>query len=70
MAGMRWCCPTEPLRVARFSSHPPCPQMWFSYYRRDGQNDSSGFEHVFVGESKGDAITGFHNWVQVGQLGS
>ncbi|GIL57337.1 hypothetical protein Vafri_12603 [Volvox africanus] len=39
-------------------------QMWFSYYRRDGQNDSCGFEHVFVGESKGDAITGFHNWIQ------
>lgn len=40
--------------------------MWFSYYRRDGQgNDSCGFEHVFVGESKGDSITGFHNWIQV-----
>ncbi|KAG2486791.1 hypothetical protein HYH03_014590 [Edaphochlamys debaryana] len=40
-------------------------QMWFSYYRRDGAgNDSCGFEHVFVGESKGDSITGFHNWVQ------
>jgi hypothetical protein len=48
------------------SLHPPShTQMWFSYYRRDGQNDSCGFEHVFVGESKGDSITGFHNWIQV-----
>ncbi|KAG2447987.1 hypothetical protein HYH02_007016 [Chlamydomonas schloesseri] len=40
-------------------------QMWFSFYRRDGAgNDSCGFEHVFVGESKGEAITGFHNWIQ------
>ncbi|PNH03929.1 Poly(U)-specific endoribonuclease-B [Tetrabaena socialis] len=40
-------------------------QMWFSFYRRDGGgNDSCGFEHVFVGESKGDTITGFHNWIQ------
>ncbi|GFR44250.1 hypothetical protein Agub_g5452 [Astrephomene gubernaculifera] len=38
--------------------------MWFSFYRRDGQNDSCGFEHVFVGESKGDVIVGFHNWIQ------
>lgn len=26
-------------------------QMWFSLYRREVQNDSSGFEHVFLGES-------------------
>ncbi|KXZ46905.1 hypothetical protein GPECTOR_39g399 [Gonium pectorale] len=39
-------------------------QMWFAFYRRDGQNDSCGFEHVFVGESKGESITGFHNWIQ------
>jgi Endoribonuclease XendoU len=25
--------------------------MWFSLYRREVQNDSSGFEHVFLGES-------------------
>lgn len=39
--------------------------MWFSFYRRDEQNDSCGFEHVFVGENKGNSITGFHNWIQV-----
>lgn len=44
--------------------------MWFSAYNRDGQKDSCGFEHVFVGESKGDIITGFHNWIQVSDFGA
>ena len=27
-------------------------------------NDSSGFEHVFVGEESRGSITGLHNWIQ------
>lgn len=41
-------------------------KIWFEMYRRahGGPRDSSGFEHVFVGEVKDGAISGFHNWVQ------
>eukprot|EP00210_Caulerpa_lentillifera_P007189 g6879.t1 len=39
-------------------------ELWFKFYRRDGRNDSSGFEHVFVGESDENQISGFHNWIQ------
>lgn len=37
---------------------------WFAPYRRVKSNDSSGFEHVFVGEEKNGKITGLHNWIQ------
>eukprot|EP00640_Fibrocapsa_japonica_P001075 CAMPEP_0113936370 /NCGR_PEP_ID=MMETSP1339-20121228/3302_1 /TAXON_ID=94617 /ORGANISM="Fibrocapsa japonica" /LENGTH=433 /DNA_ID=CAMNT_0000938829 /DNA_START=51 /DNA_END=1352 /DNA_ORIENTATION=+ /assembly_acc=CAM_ASM_000762 len=40
-------------------------QLWFSLYRREVHNDSSGFEHVFIGESKAGKITGLHNWLQM-----
>merc|ERR1712087_214839 len=42
-------------------------ELWFAPYRRAGgknNNDSSGFEHVFVGEEKKGKITGLHNWIQ------
>lgn len=39
--------------------------LWLAPYRRVRDNDSSGFEHVFVGEEKDGKITGLHNWVQV-----
>ncbi|TRY87862.1 hypothetical protein DNTS_030010 [Danionella cerebrum] len=42
--------------------------MWFRLYHRErnGGEDSSGFEHVFVGETKfGREILGLHNWVQI-----
>ncbi|XP_062913647.1 uridylate-specific endoribonuclease C [Mobula hypostoma] len=41
--------------------------IWFKLYSRGGGRgrDSSGFEHVFVGETKrGREIMGLHNWVQ------
>mmetsp|Transcript_10457 Transcript_10457/g.14644 ORF Transcript_10457/g.14644 Transcript_10457/m.14644 type:complete len:480 (-) Transcript_10457:379-1818(-) len=41
-------------------------KIWFDLYSRShgGTRDSSGFEHVFVGEIKDGQITGFHNWIQ------
>jgi len=41
-------------------------KIWFELYNRQrgGRADSSGFEHVFVGEVKDDSISGFHNWLQ------
>jgi len=39
--------------------------IWFELYARTGRiNDSSGFEHVFLGEIKNGAVIGFHNWIQ------
>lgn len=39
-------------------------QYWFmNYTRSGGPLDSSGFEHVFVGEIKNNAVSGSHNWV-------
>lgn len=42
-------------------------ELWFGLYSRKARNDSSGFEHVFVGEIKDDTkeIVGFHNWIQI-----
>ena len=39
-------------------------ELWFDLYRREATNDSSGFEHVFVGEIKNEKVSGMHNWVQ------
>jgi poly(U)-specific endoribonuclease len=39
--------------------------IWFELYnrKRGGRDDSSGFEHVFVGEIKDGEVSGFHNWI-------
>ena len=42
--------------------------LWFKLYRRTRGSralDSSAFEHVFVGETRGGKeVLGFHNWIQ------
>lgn len=42
--------------------------LWFKLYRRSRESrvlDSSGFEHVFVGETRDKKeVIGFHNWIQ------
>ncbi|XP_072214022.1 uridylate-specific endoribonuclease A-like [Excalfactoria chinensis] len=45
-------------------------QMWFGRYSRSGGAalDSSGFEHVFVGELKKGRVSGCHSWLQLLQL--
>jgi len=40
-------------------------EIWFDFYpRHGGTYDSSGFEHVFVGETDSKGVVGFHNWIQ------
>uniref|UniRef100_A0A0B6Y965 Uridylate-specific endoribonuclease n=1 Tax=Arion vulgaris TaxID=1028688 RepID=A0A0B6Y965_9EUPU len=42
-------------------------KIWFDFYPRSGSstiNDTSGFEHIMVGEYKSSTIVnGFHNWL-------
>jgi poly(U)-specific endoribonuclease len=41
-------------------------QIWFEMYsRKGGVLDSSGFEHVFIGEVKNHEVTGMHNWIRI-----
>ena len=43
-------------------------ELWFNLYSRSSSSsvfDSSGFEHVMVGEMKGSRdVSGFHSWIQ------
>uniref|UniRef100_A0A0N5A709 Endoribonuclease n=1 Tax=Parastrongyloides trichosuri TaxID=131310 RepID=A0A0N5A709_PARTI len=46
-------------------------QIWFGLYSRSrGAKDSSGFEHVFMGEFKNNQISGLHNWLRLYYLES
>ncbi|ETN74875.1 endoribonuclease XendoU [Necator americanus] len=41
-------------------------RLWFEQYSRSkGKLDTSGFEHVFMGEIKGNKVTGLHNWIRL-----
>ena len=39
-------------------------KLWFSSYSKKNMNDSSLFEHIFIGETTYKYIYGFHNWIQ------
>lgn len=40
--------------------------IWFKQYARGGRiKDSSGFEHVFMGEDKRGKVSGMHNWLRL-----
>ncbi|EDO30692.1 predicted protein [Nematostella vectensis] len=45
-------------------------KIWFYFYNRGAYRDSSGFEHVFVGEKYDDSksgkkiVKGYHSWLQ------
>jgi len=38
--------------------------MVFKKSLQHRSTNSSGFEHVFVGETRQHDVTGFHNWIQ------
>ncbi|CAJ0928079.1 unnamed protein product, partial [Mesorhabditis belari] len=41
-------------------------QLWFVHYSRArGLADTSGFEHVFMGEAKNGEVSGMHNWIRM-----
>lgn len=39
-------------------------RLWFNLFSRgEGKIGSSGFEHVFLSELRGDEVLGLHNWI-------
>jgi len=58
-------CGKAPSHVGEFKRY--IYDIWFKLYcRTKGSRalDSSGFEHVFVGETRNKEPIGFHNWIQ------
>jgi len=58
-------CGKAPNHVGEFKRY--IYDIWFKLYRRTKGSralDSSGFEHVFVGETRDKEPIGFHNWIQ------
>lgn len=43
-------------------------EIWYSQYKRSKALSSCGAEHVQVGETKGDEISGLHNWIRFALL--
>lgn len=40
-------------------------KLWFDHYSRaKGKADTSGFEHIFIGEEKNGEVSGLHNWIR------
>lgn len=43
-------------------------ELWFNLYPRTNSsnavNDSSGFEHVFLGELRNHTVLGLNNWLE------
>jgi len=44
--------------------------MWFESYDHKRSSGSSGFEHVFMGETSGTKVKGFHNFLHFADLES
>ncbi|CAD5229217.1 unnamed protein product [Bursaphelenchus okinawaensis] len=55
----------HPFAIDKATMRKWLKQLWFdNYSRARGQPDTSGFEHVFVGEAKNGEISGMHNWIR------
>lgn len=62
----QWLVENSTMRVTSMSQFQEMlADIWFKLYRRDGHQDSSGFEHVFCGEVDEGQVKGMHNFVQI-----
>ncbi|RHZ80640.1 hypothetical protein Glove_134g249 [Diversispora epigaea] len=52
------------LKASYYEFEAKLNKLWFDMYARQGRSgDSSAFEHVFLGEIRGDEAKAFHNWI-------